>query len=36
MAAQTQWFFRGGDLASTVSEGLEVLESALAGNLAMG
>ena len=36
MAAQTQWFFRGGNLAATVSEGLEVLESALAGNLAMG
>ena len=29
MAAQTQWFFRGGDLASTVSEGLDVLESSL-------
>ena len=36
MAAQTQWFFRGGDLASTVAEGLEVLASALSGHLAMG
>jgi AcrR family transcriptional regulator len=25
-AAQTQWFFRGGDLATTISDGLEVLE----------
>ena len=36
MAAQTQWFFLGGDLAATVSESLEVLESALAGKLAIG
>jgi TetR/AcrR family transcriptional regulator, regulator of mycofactocin system len=36
MAAQTQWFFYGGDMAATVSESLEVLESALAGKLAIG
>lgn len=36
MAAQTQWFFLGGDFAATVSESLEVLESALAGKLAIG
>ncbi len=36
MAAQTQWFFLGGDLAATVSESLEVLQSALAGDLPMG
>ena len=26
-AAQTHWFFHGGDLAATVSESLEVLET---------
>jgi AcrR family transcriptional regulator len=36
MAAQTHWFFVGGDLGATVSESLEVLESALAGKLAIG
>jgi hypothetical protein len=25
-AAQTQWFFQGGDLATAISDGLEVLE----------
>ena len=25
-AAQTQWYFRGGDLAVSISEGLDVLE----------
>ena len=28
-AAQTQWFLHGGDLATTISEGLEVLESGI-------
>jgi len=36
MAAQTQWFFFDGDLATTVSESLEVLEYALAGKLEIG
>ena len=26
-AAQTQWFLHGGDLATMISEGLEVLET---------
>jgi hypothetical protein len=25
-AAQTQWYFRGGDLATAISEGVDVLE----------
>lgn len=28
-AAQTQWYFRGGDLATAISAGLEVLESGI-------
>lgn len=28
-AAQTQWFFRGGDLAAAIAAGLEVLESGI-------
>ncbi len=28
-AAQTQWYFRGGDLATAISDGLEVLESGI-------
>ena len=35
MAAHTKWFLLGGDLATTVSEGLDVLQSAMAGNLEM-
>jgi TetR/AcrR family transcriptional regulator, regulator of mycofactocin system len=33
-AAHTQWFFFGGDLATNVSDGLEVVESVLGGDLA--
>ena len=32
MAAHTQWFLLGGDLAATVSESLEVLETGFGGN----
>ena len=32
MAAHTQWFFFGGDLATTVSESLEVLETGFASD----
>jgi AcrR family transcriptional regulator len=32
-AAQTQWFFRGGDLGTTISEGLEVLERGIVPDL---
>ena len=28
-AAQTHWFFRGGDLAATISSGLEILENGI-------
>ena len=28
-AAQTQWYFQGGDLATTISQGLEVLETGI-------
>ena len=32
MAAHTQWFFHGGDLATTVSESLEVIEAGFGGS----
>jgi AcrR family transcriptional regulator len=32
-AAQTHWFFNGGDLATTISEGLEVLEKGVGTGL---
>jgi TetR/AcrR family transcriptional regulator, regulator of mycofactocin system len=35
MAAHTKWFLLGGDLPTTVSEGLDVLQSAMAGKLEM-
>jgi TetR/AcrR family transcriptional regulator, regulator of mycofactocin system len=31
-AAQTQWYLRGGDLASAISDGLEVLERGIGGD----
>jgi hypothetical protein len=35
MAAHTKWFLLGGDLPTAVSEGLDVLQSAMAGKLEM-
>jgi len=35
-AGQTQWYLRGGDLATTVSESLGVLESAMGATLPTG
>jgi hypothetical protein len=28
-AAQTHWYFRGGDLAAAISSGLEILENGI-------
>ena len=35
-AAQTQWYFHGGDLATAISDGLDVLESGIGTELVFG